>query len=85
MKKINKNLDKTLNVMHLNMKHLMERGYQIDELQMNSDALLLSSTEFMHQVVPWYKRITFCFCPSWWWRREASQEQPFDHEIIILE
>jgi hypothetical protein len=84
MKKIQSNIDESILLMHKNVGNLMKRGYQLDELEMNSEALLESSNQFVYETVPWYNRITN-ICPSWWffWNHQtsASQEQPFFREI----
>lgn len=89
MKKIHKNLNDSIYIMHGNVRKIIERGQQIDDIEKNSEDLLQSSKEFMYRVVPWYKRIIFCVfcCPSWWFQTQtkALQEQLFDQEVISLE
>lgn len=96
MKKIRKNLDDSMDIMHGNFRKLMERGEELDRIEMNGDALLESSEEFVKKVVPWYKRLNvYAFCsycfPSWWFSHrlspkwKASPEQTVDQVVISLE
>ena len=91
MKKIKTNLEESIFIMHGNMRKVIERGYQLDHIEMDSEALLDSSKQFMKQIVPWYKRIRVCvfWFPSWWcWVSkpiQASQEQLFDREVTTIE
>lgn len=63
------NLNSTIHTMHLILQKILERGYQLDQLQESSERLLESSETF--RPLPWYKR---CCYRAWWCENVKPEE-----------
>lgn len=77
MEKINKSLSDTTDILHRSLVKLSKRGFTIERIEMDSEALLQSSNSFISFFDPWYIRIAksvFC-CKVWWCQFHLSQEE----------
>jgi hypothetical protein len=77
MIKIQSNIHETIYMMHGVMGKIIQRGYQLNELEENSEHLLESSKTFIRQTLPWYRRLFLFFCPSWWFQKKHQKDEEY--------